>query len=92
MKLDRKKKSNQYRKSTIASLCLLFAIGASTTAIAQDATDTIKFPIRNQTGGLFLDNQITYEITYDPIFMQYSIVPKIGNTLADDPIILPRKR
>ena len=91
MKLDRKKKSNQYRKSTIASLCLLFAIGASTTAIAQDATDTIKFPIRNQTGGLFLDNQIAYDVSYDPIFRQYTIVPKIGSSLAGEPIILSRK-
>ena len=92
MKLDRKKKSNTHRKSTIASLCLLFALGVASTAHGQEVeNDTIKFPIRNQTGGLFLDNQITYDISYDPIFMQYTIVPKIGNTQAGDPIILSRK-
>ena len=92
MKLDRKRKSNINRKSTIASLCLLFALGMASTAHGQETeNDTIKFPIRNQTGGLFLDNQITYDISYDPIFMQYTIVPKIGNTQAGDPIILSRK-
>ena len=91
MKLDRKKKSNRRRPSTIASLCLLFALTAAPVAYAQEENDTLKFPIRNQTGGLFLDNQITYDIQYDPIFMRYTILPKIGNTLVGDPIILSRK-
>ena len=91
MKLDRAKKSNSYRKSTIASLCLLFALTAATHVQAQEGDDTIKFPIRNQNGGLFLDNQIKYDISYDPVFMQYTLVPKIGSTLAGEPIILTRK-
>ena len=91
MKLDRTKKSNICRKSTIASLCLLFVLGATSNVNAQEDNDTIKFPIRNQTGGLFLDNQITYDVSYDPIFRQYTIVPKIGSSLAGEPIILSRK-
>ncbi len=91
MKLDRKRKSNHRYPSTIAKLCFLFAFSMATQTFAQEDNDTIKFPIRNQTGGLFLDNQITYDISYDPIFMQYTLLPKIGNTLVGDPIILSRK-
>ncbi|WP_322971121.1 cell surface protein SprA [Faecalibacter sp. LW9] len=92
MKLDRKKKSNSRRPSTIAQLCLLFALSTAPITYAQEGgDDSIKFPIRNQTGGLFLDNQITYDITYDAIFQQYVIVPKIGTTQAGAPIILSRK-
>ena len=91
MKLDRKKKSNIYRPSTIAKLCLLFALTAAQNSYAQEGNDTIKFPIRNKTGGLFLDNQIKYDITYDPIFRQYTLIPKIGNTITGEPIILSRK-
>ena len=47
--------------STIAALCFLFAMGTMSDVMAQES-DTLKFPIRDQKGGLFLDNQIKYDV------------------------------
>jgi len=91
MKFDREKNSNYRYPSAIAKLCFLFVVSTTIPTLAQEDNDTIKFPIKNQTGGLFLDSQITYDISYDPIFMQYTLLPKIGTTTVGEPIILSRK-
>lgn len=51
-------------------------------------SDTLKFPFSHETGGLYLDNQITYEVVYDPLKNQYVLWPKIGNIIVSDPIYL----
>lgn len=59
-------------------------------ANAQDPveSDTLKFPFNNETGGLYLDNQINYEVVYDPINNQYILWPKIGGITVSEPIYL----
>ncbi|WP_333662879.1 cell surface protein SprA [Chishuiella changwenlii] len=77
------------KNSTIAALCFLFALGTMSDVVAQES-DTLKFPIRDQKGGLFLDNQIKYDVEYDPLFRQYILYPKIGSSLVSEPIYLTR--
>lgn len=79
------------KRSSVITLGVFIALFGSNAVFGQDDNDTIKFPIRHQTGGLFLDNQITYDIVYDPITRQYVMYPKIGDSLVDAPIYLSRK-
>ena len=76
--------------STIAALCFLFVMGSMSDVKAQE-TDTLKFPIRDQKGGLFLDNQIKYDVQYDAIKRQYILYPQIGTSLVSEPIYLTRQ-
>ncbi|MDH1882946.1 MULTISPECIES: cell surface protein SprA [Empedobacter] len=76
--------------STIAALCFLFAMGTMSDVMAQES-DTLKFPIRDQKGGLFLDNQIKYDVQYDAIKRQYILYPQIGTSLVSEPIYLTRQ-
>ncbi|WP_413532825.1 cell surface protein SprA [Empedobacter brevis] len=76
--------------STIAALCFLFAMGTASDVMAQES-DTLKFPIRDQKGGLFLDNQIKYDVQYDAIKRQYILYPQIGTSLVSEPIYLTRQ-
>lgn len=79
------------KRSSVIALGVFIALFGSNAVFGQDDNDTIKFPIRHQTGGLFLDNQITYDVVYDAITRQYVMYPKIGDTLVDAPIYLSRK-
>lgn len=74
-------------KSLFPIILLLLMIGK---ANAQDPeeSDTLKFPFNTETGGLFLDNQINYEVVYDPINNQYVLWPKIGGITVSEPIYL----
>lgn len=65
----------------------LILVGFATSANAQD---TLKFPFNNQTGGLFLDSQITYTVEYDAIYGRYILWPTIGSSVVGDPIYLSR--
>ncbi|WP_291094139.1 cell surface protein SprA [Empedobacter sp. UBA6745] len=76
--------------STIVALCFLFAMGTMSDVMAQES-DTLKFPIRDQKGGLFLDNQIKYDVQYDAIKRQYILYPQIGTSLVSEPIYLTRQ-
>lgn len=76
--------------STIAALCFLFAMGAMSDVTAQES-DTLKFPMRDQKGGLFLDNQIKYDVHYDALKRQYILYPQIGTSLVSEPIYLTRQ-
>src|SRR5690606_35801373 len=51
-------------------------------------SDTLKFPFNTETGGLYLDNQINYEVVYDPINNQYVLWPKIGGITVSEQIYL----
>ena len=53
-----------------------------------DESDTLVYPMGTQSGGLFLDNQITYEVIYDPLKDQYVLYPKVGDILVGEPIFL----
>ena len=53
-----------------------------------EPTDTLPFPFETETGGLYLDNQITYEVVYDPVNNQYVLWPKVGNIIVSEPIYL----
>lgn len=74
-------------KSLFPIIFLLLIIGK---ANAQDPveSDTLKFPFDTQTGGLYLDNQINYEVVYDPVNNQYVLWPKIGGITVSEPIYL----
>jgi len=76
--------------STIAALCFLFVMGNVGDVMAQES-DTLKFPIRDQKGGLFLDNQVKYEVEYDALKRQYILYPQIGTSLVSEPIYLTRQ-
>ncbi|MGV0753461.1 T9SS outer membrane translocon Sov/SprA [Empedobacter brevis] len=89
MKIHSEPKSIR-KGSTIAALCFLFAIGNMGNVMAQE-NDTLKFPIRDQKGGLFLDNQIKYDVHYDAIKRQYILYPQIGTSLVSEPIYLTRQ-
>ncbi|GEM50932.1 cell surface protein SprA [Empedobacter brevis NBRC 14943 = ATCC 43319] len=89
MKIHSEPKSIR-KGSTIAALCFLFAIGNMGDVMAQE-NDTLKFPIRDQKGGLFLDNQIKYDVHYDAIKRQYILYPQIGTSLVSEPIYLTRQ-
>lgn len=89
MKIHREPKSIR-KGSTIAALCFLFAMGIASDVMAQES-DTLKFPIRDQKGGLFLDNQVKYDVQYDAITRQYILYPQIGTSLVSDPIYLTRQ-
>ena len=80
MKIHREPKFIRNR-STIAALCFLFAMGTMGEVVAQES-DTLKFPIRDQKGGLFLDNQVKYDVQYDAITRQYILYPQIGTSLV----------
>lgn len=68
---------------------VLFFLFALSTAYGQEEeSDTLKYPFDNQSGGLYLDNQIHYEIVYDPIKDQYVLWPKIGDIIVGDPIFI----
>ena len=84
MKIHREPKSIR-KGSTIAALCFLFVMGAMGDVVAQES-DTLKFPIRDQKGGLFLDNQVKYDVQYDAIKRQYILYPQIGTSLVSEPI------
>ena len=89
MKIHREPKFIRNR-STIAALCFLFAMGTMGEVVAQES-DTLKFPIRDQKGGLFLDNQVKYDVQYDAITRQYILYPQIGTSLVSEPIYLTRQ-
>ena len=89
MKIHREPKSIR-KGSTIAALCFLFVMGAMGDVVAQES-DTLKFPIRDQKGGLFLDNQVKYDVQYDAIKRQYILYPQIGTSLVSEPIYLTRQ-
>ena len=38
-----------------------------------EENDTLKFPFSTETGGLYLDDQIQYDIVYDPVRCLYFI-------------------
>lgn len=67
---------------------LLFLITLSAAYGQEEESDTLKYPFDNQSGGLYLDNQIQYEIVYDPIKDQYVLWPKIGDIIVGDPIFI----
>jgi len=78
-----------YKSLSIIIFYLLTFVGCNIIVKAQEI-DTLKFPIRDQKGGLFLDNQIKYDVEYDPLFRQYILYPKIGTSLVSEPIYLTR--
>lgn len=55
-----------------------------------NAQDTLKFPFGDQSGGLFLENQIEYQVEYDAVYGRYILWPMIGNSLVGEPIYLSR--
>lgn len=74
-------------KSFLPIIVLLLSFGIAN-GQEPDESDTLKYPIGNQTGGLFLDNQIQYEVIYDPIKDQYVLYPKVGDIIVGQPIYL----
>lgn len=58
---------------------------------AQEGDPELQFPFENQSGGLYLEDQITYEVIYDPAKDQYVLWPKIGDILVGDPIYMSSK-
>lgn len=74
-------------KSLFPIIFLLLIIG---TAYGQEPeeSDTLKYPFNNQEGGLYLDDQITYDIIYDPVRDMYVLWPKIGEIQVGQPIYL----
>ncbi|WP_313373699.1 cell surface protein SprA [Chishuiella sp.] len=78
-----------YKSLSIIFFYVLTLVSGNFIARAQE-NDSLKFPLRDQKGGLFLDNQIKYDVEYDPLFHQYILYPKIGTSLVSEPIYLTR--
>ncbi len=76
-------------KSLFPVIFLLLIIG---TANAQEPdpepTDTLPYPFNTEEGGLYLDDQINYDIIYDPSNDQYILWPKIGGITVGEPIYI----
>lgn len=74
-------------RSLLPVFLLLIFIG--TTYGQEDGeSDTLKYPFDTQSGGLYLDNQIEYDITYDASKDQYVLWPKIGDIIVGEPIFI----
>jgi len=73
-------------------IALLFLFGGLANAQVpeeeEEEDSTLIWPFTNETGGLYLSNQINYEVTYDPVGNQYIIWPKIGDITVGEPIYL----
>lgn len=66
----------------------LLIIFIGTAHAQENDSDTLKYPFQGQSGGLFLDNQIQYDVSYDPSSDQYILIPKIGDLIVGEPIYL----
>ncbi|MET3732294.1 cell surface protein SprA [Moheibacter stercoris] len=67
---------------------LLFAFIGIAFGQEPEENDTLKYPFTTETGGLFLDNQIEYDIVYDPVRGVYILYPKIGGISVGQPIYM----
>lgn len=74
-------------RSLFPIIFLLLIIGIAN-AQEPEESDTLVYPFNNQSGGLYLDNQIQYDIIYDPVRDQYVLWPKIGDIIVGEPIYL----
>lgn len=54
-------------------------------------SDSLVYPFNQQSGGLYLDNQIVYDVVYDPVNDQYVLWPKIGDLIVGEPIYMSSK-
>lgn len=81
---------NMRNRSLFPIWIFLLFIGIASAQEGEDS-DTLKYPFDQQSGGLYLDNQITYDITYDAGKDQYVLWPKIGDIVVGAPIYLSSK-
>jgi len=68
-------------------IILLLIVGIANAQEPEDS-DTLVYPFTNQEGGLYLDDQVNYEIIYNPVRDQYVLWPKIGDIIVGEPIYL----
>lgn len=74
-------------KSLFPVMILLLFIG-KLNAQEPETSDTLPYPFHNQEGGLYLDDQINYDVVYDASNDQYILWPKVGDIIVGDPIYL----
>lgn len=63
-------------------------IAATASAQEDVENDSLIYPFEHQSGGLYLNNQIEYEVVYDPVKDQYALWPKIGDIIVGEPIFM----
>lgn len=76
------------RMKSLFPVILLFAFIGLAYGQEPEIEDTLKYPFSTETGGLYLDNQIEYDIVYDPIRGVYILYPKIGGISVGQPIYM----
>ncbi|MFV0305566.1 MAG: cell surface protein SprA [Moheibacter sp.] len=77
-------------KSLFPIFFLLLFIGIANGQEPEES-DTLPYPFENQEGGLYLDDQINYDIIYDPVRDQYVLWPKVGEIIVGEPVYISSK-
>ncbi|MRI62536.1 cell surface protein SprA [Ornithobacterium rhinotracheale] len=78
------------KKNIFLSFLACWILGA-TQLYAQEA-DTLRYPFKHQSGGLYLESPMGYYSQYDPSTGNYILRQKIGTLVYGEPIILNQEQ